>query len=262
MFYALDESDFRVHISRANSNKKYFCPACKSPVLLKKGKIKAHHFCHKSNGFCDPWQKGKMSQWHLDMQSMFPDECREIIVHSEDQSEFHIADVIVQSNTNNYVFEFQHSPISVGAFLERSLFYIELGYSLIWIFDFQDTEKPKKFYYEEYDSFCQYKRILWPGRDRISLFNSRTVLTLLTNTSINQGKLSIWFHINAGPGSHEIFEYANGYDGDIWYCNEPWLISEYFVKLHIDSLKSIRDFHGKFYTNKEFKKYISKFQNK
>lgn len=45
--YALDENQNLVNIKEAVKNQKYFCPSCKSEMILKQGNIRKHHFAHK-----------------------------------------------------------------------------------------------------------------------------------------------------------------------------------------------------------------------
>lgn len=47
MYYALTKDGKKVSSLSADKNNKYFCPGCKSEVILKKGKINVEHFAHK-----------------------------------------------------------------------------------------------------------------------------------------------------------------------------------------------------------------------
>lgn len=53
-----------------------------------------------------------------------------IIAYEEWTNETHIADICI----GNYVIEVQHSSMDLDTFNERTVFYTELGYKLIWIF--------------------------------------------------------------------------------------------------------------------------------
>ena len=55
MYFANDENGLRVHIDEATKAGAYTCPACKEPVIMKCGRIVAHHFSHKARKNCDPW---------------------------------------------------------------------------------------------------------------------------------------------------------------------------------------------------------------
>ena len=134
MYFALDKDKNRVFINDVDSKSEYFCQLCGNRVILKRGSIKAHHFAHQMHTACDGWTH-EMSEWHLDWQSMFPIECREVVLEKDGKK--HIADVLV----GNTVFEFQHSPLSPEEFDDRNDFYTSLGYKLIWIFDLNEEAK-------------------------------------------------------------------------------------------------------------------------
>ena len=92
---ALGDVKFRIlgfKISTGESH--YYCPACKSRMIIKRGKIIAPHFAHKTKGQCDPWYTGKMSQWHRKLQNKFPPDMQEVILWNDDNTEYHVADGI------------------------------------------------------------------------------------------------------------------------------------------------------------------------
>lgn len=252
MFYALDEFGNRLHISCAVSGQAYYCPVCKSRVLIRKGDIVSHHFYHKSNKHCDPWYKNKMSQWHLDMQNLFPEENREVIVQDEDNSEFHIADVLLETSNKHYVFEFQHSSISVKDFILRSCFYVNLGYSLIWVFDLRDSQKPKCLYYEDLDYNFRYKHVVWPGKDRLRMFDSRTIRSFLDECQENGIEISILFHAYTGLSKQSVIHCANGFEFVKWHYIDPIHREEYFIRPDFDSSKPLSNFYASFFTKDEF----------
>lgn len=41
-----------VDISEATKDKNYCCPSCRTPLIVRKGEIKVHHFAHKTCNFC------------------------------------------------------------------------------------------------------------------------------------------------------------------------------------------------------------------
>lgn len=167
MRIAHDKDGNRVHINNIKESEVYYCPACKAGLVIKRGEIKRHHFAHKSIADCDTFTHD-MSEWHINWQETFPEENREVVIELdisekeyrnnlyyaleetlEDYNEYcdreqkgelkvfhikHRADVCV----NNYVIEFQHSPISEREFYERNWFYTKAGYTVIWVLDFKD----------------------------------------------------------------------------------------------------------------------------
>lgn len=134
------------------SQLEFICPHCKSQVKIRNGVYNAPHFYHMAGTACEVSEyDNNMSEWHRNCQLLFPKQFREIRISSiikwdsEDQDEWsretHIADICI----GNYVIEFQHSPMDPDTFNERTVFYTELGYKLIWIFDFSEKD------IEEYD---------------------------------------------------------------------------------------------------------------
>jgi competence CoiA-like predicted nuclease len=101
----------------------FLCPSCGQKVVLKAGDIKTPHFAHDQK-VCDYFDYKGMSDWHLEWQSKFKKQQREVIVLKGGIK--HIADVI---NSNGIVIEFQNSPIPYHKKEERDLFYEKL----IWV---------------------------------------------------------------------------------------------------------------------------------
>jgi hypothetical protein len=50
--YGLDETDKLVYIVDALKGTNYFCPECKTPLILRAGEVKIKHFAHQSLGNC------------------------------------------------------------------------------------------------------------------------------------------------------------------------------------------------------------------
>lgn len=136
MFIALDSNKNRVSIENAEKGVQYFCPICGEPLIIRaKDSVAVKpHFAHKKGTDCDDFSHD-MSEWHLNWQRQFPEECREVVV--ENQEEKHRADVLV----NKTVIEFQHSPISAEEIARRNKFYISCGYKMIWVFDAENQIK-------------------------------------------------------------------------------------------------------------------------
>ena len=130
MFVSLDENNNRVFIENAVKGKKYYCPSCGEPLIVKATKSLAvrAYFSHKKGTDCDTFSHD-MSDWHLDWQNRFPLENREIPMEKDGIK--HRADVFI----NNTVIEFQHSPISAEEIAARNEFYLSLGYNMVWVFD-------------------------------------------------------------------------------------------------------------------------------
>ncbi len=198
MFTAIDNEGKRIFIDYAIKGESYFCPACGAPMIVRQGESTADHFAHYPKKSCDLWQSGELSEWHRKMQSLFPAKCQEVVVRDEDLDQSRIADALIQLKDRSVVFEFQHSHISKREFTERTLFYIELGYEVDWVFDFQDAKKPKKIYYldQYYDTEKddRYIYLSWPSNDMVRFLNEIPNMIEL-HESIETGWLKIIFHI-------------------------------------------------------------------
>lgn len=150
MFIALDEKDNRIKASNANKEAKYRCPVCGNEVILKSGLKNVDHFAHVANECEDTWNYD-MSAWHIEMQSYFPVENREVVVKS--QGKVHRADVLVGKT----VIEMQHSPISAEEFNDRNEFFRSLGYRLVWVFDVRDKRDNDQIEYLDEDTSTKFK---------------------------------------------------------------------------------------------------------
>ncbi len=132
--YALDHNDIKTGIDETRSNEEYYCPYCGTPLILKKGDIRQHHFAHRADHPCsDAWEKEgsyNTSEWHNEWQKNFPKANQEVKVALGDIK--HRADVMIKRT----VVEFQQSNMREKTFNDRSEFYNNLAYKLVWLFDF------------------------------------------------------------------------------------------------------------------------------
>lgn len=140
MFVANDKDGCRVWAGEADKGEEYFCPACNAPLIYRDGPLNAPHFAHKANACSDPWNYD-MSEWHREMQELFPKEKREVVVQAN--GKIHRADILVGKT----VIEFQHSPISQTEFQDRNDFFRRLGYRIAWVFDAQEPMDSKRLVY-------------------------------------------------------------------------------------------------------------------
>ena len=118
------------------------CPSCGSELIPRCGKVKIHHWAHKSVKMCDNWWENE-TQWHRDWKNHFPVEWQEVVQIAED-GEKHIADV---KTSEGWVIEFQHSYLKDKERESRDRFY---GSKLVWVVDGDRTKT----------SFKQFKRAL------------------------------------------------------------------------------------------------------
>lgn len=142
MLVGLDSNGNRLYADTASKEDKCFCPYCDEQLILKKGQIRVPYFSHRVKSDCIyNTDKDYKSEWHIRMQNYFPRESLEVRFIDENTKERHIADVFL--TRENIVIEFQHSPIQSDEFYSRSLFHINNGRKVIWVFD-ESKENPKE----------------------------------------------------------------------------------------------------------------------
>ena len=258
MYFANDENGIRVNIESAVVNCHYYCPACKSRVIIKRGKIIAPHFAHRTKVQCDPWYTGKMSQWHRKMQNKFPFDMQEIVLWNDDKTEYHVADALVGIKGKGLVFEFQHSDMSVETFISRTQFYMNLGFSVVWIFDYQDSGRPKCIFYEDTGTSERTKHVVWPGRDRVRVFDSEIMRAFIENSNNGEHNLSVLFNVNTGRGRKYLCEYQNGYQSYRWEFIDPLNREAYYIRPDFTKTPTLSDFWAVFFTEDEFDEHIQK----
>ncbi len=134
MFVAQDEFGNRIYADYAESSTLAFCPECGEVLVRKAGKINRPYFSHKIGTDCK-WgsNKDNKSEWHIRMQSYFPREYIEYRFTDSQTGEIHIADVYIPAK--EIVIEFQKSAISEEEFLSRTIFHLNKGRKIAWVFD-------------------------------------------------------------------------------------------------------------------------------
>ena len=250
MFFADNMRGDRTYIDDADTKQTYVCPACKNPVIQKRGKVIAHHFAHKAKAPCDPWYSGKMSSWHKEMQNLFPRHCQEIIVRDDEHSEYHIADVVFNSGSKSYVVEFQHSTISYTDFVARTNYYVNQGYRMIWIFDFCNITPQKTMYYTEVED-SDWIHIIWPGKDRLHFLDRIDFFEYGEN-------LRIYFHISTGKGRKVLIEHDDYFIWERWEYINPFQRERLFIELNLTDFYSLKEFFAYPYPEKTFYDMLKK----
>ena len=135
MFVALknkNNKDDVIGIENGIKGNKYYCPVCGGELFVRKGDDRAHHFAHQHKCI-DDWHYD-MTAWHYEWQNQFPLTSQEKVFTFNGKT--HRADVFI----NQTVIEFQHSPISRNEFNDRNIFYNQLGFYVIWVFDVREKD--------------------------------------------------------------------------------------------------------------------------
>ena len=268
MHYAIDVNGAKFNASNAKKGTDYFCHACKCRVTLKQGKRVAHHFAHKPNDICDPaYHQRVKSEWHNEMQSLFPEEMREYIIR-DDERNFRIADVLLKTATDRVVFEFQFSPISSKEFYERTMFYLRRGIKVIGIFNYATISNPKKIFYtasnlkQIFDvqiGKLNYRKahFVWPGRDYVNIFDDYDIKKLFEYVGCNvDQKLSVFFYIFSFHGRMLEREY-NGHPYVKWETDYgPWPLHLFIKPDFLDSI-DLKEFDAKCFMESDFLEILS-----
>lgn len=113
----------RVFASQVDDRKAlYICPVCKEAVVLKKGKIKIHHFAHKRDSECD-WENE--TQAHMKAKLDFFNYFKNLGCESDIEVVFpnSRADVYAESNNQKMIIEIQHSNLSKSDIADRTANY-------------------------------------------------------------------------------------------------------------------------------------------
>ena len=123
MRFAIDKNNVRVCIDDVDKGEVFYCQECGEKLVQRRGEIKAHHFAHFPNTQCiDTWHYDE-SDWHYQMQNLFPNEMQEIVMDLENKK--HRADVFIKER--NLVVEFQGDRIRQTEFASRNEFFTKLG---------------------------------------------------------------------------------------------------------------------------------------
>ena len=226
MFSALDNNRCRIDVENAQKGCEYFCPVCGAQLIVRDGELNAKHFAHKAGSCTDTWHYD-MSAWHRRMQSCFPLEHQEVVV--ADGTRCHRADVLVGKT----VIEFQHSPISVAEFTDRTRYFQKTGYRIAWVFDLSEQfENEQLFYDDEDDPLMRWKN---PYR----IFSEGEQITDFSKD------YAIWIYL--GSEFDEEDEYLNKV---IWTQTDAnghpsmrrFRLSEYYISLAAGQAISPNDF--------------------
>ena len=263
MFYANDSNGKRVYVGNAFRLEKYVCPACGGKLVLKQGDIISHHFAHAKRTYCDQrYHDNTKSLWHREMQNLFPERYQEVVIWNEGHSDFRIADVQISYKEHDIVIELQHSPISSEEFIQRSTFYLDLGYRIIWIFDYCTQTPPKTIYFEddeyvyegEHGLVSGIKKYHWPGRDRVKLFGSNQFLDFVRENECNskESSLQVFFYVCTGLGKRIECMTNSGQFYNCWNYIDPFHRTQEYLRIFFEDSESSSAFFAIPYNKEEF----------
>jgi hypothetical protein len=109
MIYAIKNNE---RVKAIHTGEKAHCPVCSEEVISKCGHYMINHWAHKKDSNCS---YKPMSEFHIMVQSLFPESTRERLSINSDK-EKHIADIEIGS----LVIEVQNSPINREEIYKRN----------------------------------------------------------------------------------------------------------------------------------------------
>ncbi|AYG00760.1 competence protein CoiA [Lactococcus allomyrinae] len=135
MLTAIDEKNKLVNLLESSPEEltgQYFCPACKTEVVLKNGNIKITHFAHKTLQNCESWTENESVQ-HLTLKKILyrwfkKSEKVEVEKYLPELKQ--TPDLLVN---DKIAIEVQCSSLSLKRLKERTENYQTHGYSVIWL---------------------------------------------------------------------------------------------------------------------------------
>ena len=125
----------------------YFCPCCKTEMIIKAGRIKVPHFAHKNNSSCHASSEpesayhlmGKRTLYEWFVSNNFHAKLEAYIPQIKKRT-----DILVTVDENHYAIEFQCSFISEASFKERTRAYQSMGITPIWIMGAKRLKRKSK----------------------------------------------------------------------------------------------------------------------
>lgn len=128
----------RIEADEAEKDPEYTCPNCRKIVVLKKGRIRTHHFAHKPPVNC-AWGKGETHE-HREAKKLFKETFIRRGLRAEVEYEVaslpddRRADVVVWSPQGQaYAIELQHDHINYDNLEHRTQSYLNAGFRVIWV---------------------------------------------------------------------------------------------------------------------------------
>ncbi|MBQ3421550.1 MAG: hypothetical protein IJH34_07740, partial [Romboutsia sp.] len=145
MLFAIDKCNNRVKATHnTNKNKDYYCPICKTKVIVKKGKINTPHFSHLSKTQClySQYYKEKASfNKHKRMIKYISEYFNSYKYVKNIELEKNITDniiadiVVTLENDVKFIIECVFKKIDFDMYKDITSEYNKLGYAVLWVFD-------------------------------------------------------------------------------------------------------------------------------
>jgi len=134
MRFAKNENGQKIEVEYSGQRAICFC--CQSEVIGRDGPFRIKHWYHKNIKDCDSWHE-PITQWHIDWQNQYAQECQEVEMIDSKDGTRHRADVRLN---NGLVIEIQNSSINVQEIKQRENFYNTNG-RLVWVLNGENLLK-------------------------------------------------------------------------------------------------------------------------
>lgn len=128
------------------------CPICGKDLKPRCGEQRIDHWSHPPNRGCDDWMTGKETDWHREWKCRIGLEYAEVII--EKDGVVHRADICIPKTEDDFIIEFQNSPIRAADIRKREAFY---GKGLIWVVNDKNIDKKVKVYRNIEDEHALWK---------------------------------------------------------------------------------------------------------
>lgn len=140
----------------AKSEGPFVCPKCRHELILKKGKIKVHHFAHKPPCYC---QHGAgETEDHRRCKETLYLELRKLSHVTELDIEANLGDVVadIYCKINNIpvAIEVQRSNLSVADITSRTIKYEKLGINVLWLALYNDALNENRYSPKAWEKWC------------------------------------------------------------------------------------------------------------
>jgi Competence protein CoiA-like family len=131
-------NDVRVYATAAEKGPEYVCPGCRAALVLRKGRVRIHHFAHYPPVICS-WGIGETLS-HLEAKLALKEALQPRCHRAELEwpvaslSGDRRADVFVWEMAGGQIaFELQHTPISIDEIERRTRAYMSSGLAVAWL---------------------------------------------------------------------------------------------------------------------------------
>ena len=144
----------------ANASEKsegpFSCPGCKGELVLRKGKIKIHHFAHKPPYNCNRGE-GETEAHRKCKESIYRSlSNRGNVSYLDVEADFGsvVADVYAVINNVPVAIEVQRSKLSVNEITRRTSEYNRLGINVLWLALFNEKLNNDKYSPSAWEKWC------------------------------------------------------------------------------------------------------------